>query len=129
MVFGYKGVLLLFGMLLVYETRSIKFSQINDSRLVSTSMCNIVVRFAFLLQSFLPAVALAPVLHTCGLLLQKSRRQCVCIRGIRHCVSALEVFLNDMRYINPRFTLLYFTLLVCVSDCWPVTAVTCINAL
>jgi len=25
--------------------------------------------------------------------------------------SALEVFLNDMRYINPRFTLLYFTLL------------------
>ena len=78
-VFGYKGVLLLFGMLLVYETRSIKFSQINDSRLVSTSMCNIVVRFDFLLQSFLPVLALAPVLHTCALLLQKSRHQCVCM--------------------------------------------------
>ena len=26
--------------------------------------------------------------------------------------SALEVFLNDMRYINPRFTLLYFTYLL-----------------
>jgi len=42
-VFGYKGVLLLFGMLLVYETRSIKLRQINDSRFVSMSMCNIVV--------------------------------------------------------------------------------------
>jgi len=26
-----------------------------------------------------------------------------------HHISALDVFLNDMRYINPRFTLLYFT--------------------
>jgi len=42
-VFGYKGVLLLFGMLLVYETRSIKLYQINDSRFISMSMCNIVV--------------------------------------------------------------------------------------
>jgi len=42
-VFGYKAVLLLFGVLLVYETRSIKRHQINDSRLVSMAMCNIVV--------------------------------------------------------------------------------------
>ena len=46
-VFGYKGVLLLFGLLLVYETRSIKLYQINDSRFVSMSMCNIVVSFHF----------------------------------------------------------------------------------
>jgi len=45
-VFGYKGVLLLFGILLVYETRSIKFSQINDSRFISMSMCNIVVSYS-----------------------------------------------------------------------------------
>ena len=44
-VFGYKGVLLLFGILLVYETRSIKLYQINDSRFVSMSMCNIVVGY------------------------------------------------------------------------------------
>ena len=43
---GYKSVLLLFGVLLVYETRSMKLHQINDCRLVSMSMCNIVVSMA-----------------------------------------------------------------------------------
>jgi len=52
-VFGYKGVLLLFGVLLIYETRSIKLHQINDSRLISMSMCNIAVSSFFVISLFL----------------------------------------------------------------------------
>lgn len=43
MVFGYKGVLLLFGLLLAYETRSVKIKQVNDSRFVGMSIYNVVV--------------------------------------------------------------------------------------
>ena len=43
-VFGYKGVLLLFGLLLAYETRSVKIKQVNDSRFVGMSIYNVVVR-------------------------------------------------------------------------------------
>ena len=42
-VFGYKGVLLLFGLLLAYETRSVKIKQVNDSRFVGMSIYNVVV--------------------------------------------------------------------------------------
>lgn len=42
-VFGYKGILLLFGSLLVYETRNVKLKQINDSRFVAMSMANVLV--------------------------------------------------------------------------------------
>jgi len=31
------------------------------------------------------------------------------------CISALEVFLNDMRYINPRFTYFYLLLLTIIE--------------
>jgi len=42
-MFSYKGILLLFGILLAYETRSIKVKQVNDSRFVGMSIYNIVV--------------------------------------------------------------------------------------
>ena len=42
-MFGYKGVLLLFGLLLAYETRNVKIKQINDSRFVGMSIYNVVV--------------------------------------------------------------------------------------
>ena len=42
-VFGYKGVLLLFGILLAYETRNVKVQQVNDSRFVGMSIYNVVV--------------------------------------------------------------------------------------
>jgi len=42
-VFGYKGILLLFGTLLVYETRNIKLKQANDLRFVAMSMGNVLV--------------------------------------------------------------------------------------
>lgn len=42
-VFGYKGVLLLFGILLAYETRNVKVKQVNDSRFVGMSIYNVVV--------------------------------------------------------------------------------------
>jgi hypothetical protein len=42
-VFGYKGVLLLFGILLAYETRNVKIKQVNDSRFVGMSIYNVVV--------------------------------------------------------------------------------------
>ena len=46
--FGYKGILLLFGILLAYETRNVKVKQINDSKFVGMSIYNIVVsRFRF----------------------------------------------------------------------------------
>ncbi|KAL1138797.1 hypothetical protein AAG570_008859, partial [Ranatra chinensis] len=42
-VYGYKGLVLLFGLFLAYETRSIKVKQINDSRYVGMSIYNVVV--------------------------------------------------------------------------------------
>ena len=47
MVFGYKGVLLLFGILLAYETRNVKVKQVNDSRFVGMSIYNVVVSTCF----------------------------------------------------------------------------------
>lgn len=37
LLYGYKGLLLIFGLFLAYETRSIKLKQINDSRLVGSA--------------------------------------------------------------------------------------------
>uniref|UniRef100_T1KDL7 G-protein coupled receptors family 3 profile domain-containing protein n=1 Tax=Tetranychus urticae TaxID=32264 RepID=T1KDL7_TETUR len=42
-LFGYKGLLLLFGLFLAYETRSVKLKRLNDSRLVGMSIYNVVI--------------------------------------------------------------------------------------
>ena len=42
-MFGYKGILLLFGLFLAYETRSVKLKLVNDSRFVGMSIYNVVV--------------------------------------------------------------------------------------
>lgn len=42
-VYGFKGLILVFGLFLAYETRSIKVKQINDSRYVGMSIYNIAV--------------------------------------------------------------------------------------
>ena len=42
-VYGYKGLLLIFGLFLAYETRSMKARCINDSRYVGMSIYNVVV--------------------------------------------------------------------------------------
>jgi len=42
-IFGYKGLLLIFGLFLAYETRSMKARCINDSRYVGMSIYNVVV--------------------------------------------------------------------------------------
>lgn len=42
-LYGYKGLLLIFGIFLAYETRSVKIKQLNDSRLVGMSIYNVVV--------------------------------------------------------------------------------------
>ncbi|XP_046543396.1 gamma-aminobutyric acid type B receptor subunit 1-like [Haliotis rubra] len=42
-LFGYKGILLIFGIFLAYETRSVKLKQVNDSRFVSMAIYNVVV--------------------------------------------------------------------------------------
>lgn len=42
-IFGYKGLLLIFGLFLAYETRSAKIKQINDARLVGMSVYNVVI--------------------------------------------------------------------------------------
>ncbi|KAI4457470.1 gaba-b receptor [Holotrichia oblita] len=42
-VYGYKGLVLVFGLFLAYETRSVKIKQINDSRYVGMSIYNVVV--------------------------------------------------------------------------------------
>lgn len=42
-MFGYKGVLLIFGLFLAYETRSVKLKQVNDSRFVGMSIYNVSV--------------------------------------------------------------------------------------
>ena len=47
-VFGYKGILLLFGIFLAYETRSVKLKLVNDSRFVGMSIYNVVVSIMLL---------------------------------------------------------------------------------
>lgn len=42
-IYGYKGLLLIFGLFLAYETRSAKVRQINDARLVGMSVYNVVI--------------------------------------------------------------------------------------
>lgn len=42
-MYGFKGLILVFGLFLAYETRSIKVKQINDSRYVGMSIYNVVV--------------------------------------------------------------------------------------
>ncbi|KAG5676270.1 hypothetical protein PVAND_006118 [Polypedilum vanderplanki] len=42
-MYGFKGLILVFGLFLAYETRSIKVKQINDSRYVGMSIYNIAV--------------------------------------------------------------------------------------
>lgn len=43
LIYGYKAIVLAFGLFLSYETRSIKIKLINDSRYVGMSIYNIVV--------------------------------------------------------------------------------------
>lgn len=43
LLFGFKGLLLIFGLFLAYETRSVKLKQINDSKLINMSIYNVVV--------------------------------------------------------------------------------------
>ncbi|XP_055601301.1 gamma-aminobutyric acid type B receptor subunit 1 [Uranotaenia lowii] len=42
-IYGFKGLILVFGLFLAYETRSVKVKQINDSRYVGMSIYNVVV--------------------------------------------------------------------------------------
>merc|ERR1719422_2492357 len=43
LTYGYKGLLLILGLFLAYETRSLKVKQINDSRLVGMSIYNVAI--------------------------------------------------------------------------------------
>jgi len=43
LTYGYKGLLLILGLFLAYETRSVKVKQINDSRLVGMSIYNVAI--------------------------------------------------------------------------------------
>lgn len=43
LIYGFKGLILVFGLFLAYETRSMKVKQINDSRYVGMSIYNVVV--------------------------------------------------------------------------------------
>ncbi|XP_076343552.1 gamma-aminobutyric acid type B receptor subunit 1-like isoform X1 [Tachypleus tridentatus] len=43
LMYGYKGLLLIFGIFLAYETRNVKIKKLNDSRLVGMCIYNIVV--------------------------------------------------------------------------------------
>ncbi|XP_066139007.1 gamma-aminobutyric acid type B receptor subunit 1 isoform X1 [Euwallacea fornicatus] len=42
-IFAYKGLVLLFGLFLAYETRSLKIKQINDSQYVALTIYNVVI--------------------------------------------------------------------------------------
>ena len=42
-MYAYKGLQLILGLFLAYETRSVKLKQINDSRLVGMAIYNVVV--------------------------------------------------------------------------------------
>ncbi|KAK3792639.1 hypothetical protein RRG08_023114 [Elysia crispata] len=41
-VFGYKGILLIFGIFMTYETQSVRLKQVNDSRFVGMSIYKVV---------------------------------------------------------------------------------------
>merc|ERR1712106_1271216 len=43
LTYGYKAILLILGLFLAYETRSVKVKQINDSRLVGMSIYNVAI--------------------------------------------------------------------------------------
>ncbi|KAJ8971646.1 hypothetical protein NQ317_001395 [Molorchus minor] len=43
LIYAYKGLVLIFGLFLAYETRSLKVKQINDSRYVGMSIYNVVI--------------------------------------------------------------------------------------
>lgn len=42
-IFAYKGLFLIFGLFLAYETRNVKIRELNDSRFVGMSIYNVVV--------------------------------------------------------------------------------------
>ena len=42
-MYAYKGLQLILGLFLAYETRSVKLKQINDTRLVGMAIYNVVV--------------------------------------------------------------------------------------
>ena len=42
-MYAYKGLQLVLGLFLAYETRSVKLKQINDSRLVGMAIYNVVI--------------------------------------------------------------------------------------
>ncbi|XP_055338701.1 gamma-aminobutyric acid type B receptor subunit 1-like isoform X3 [Paramacrobiotus metropolitanus] len=42
-IFAYKGLFLIFGLFLAYETRSVKIKELNDSRFVGMSIYNVVI--------------------------------------------------------------------------------------
>ena len=42
-MYAYKGVQLLYGLFLAYETRAVKLKEINDSRLVALAIYNVVI--------------------------------------------------------------------------------------
>ncbi len=45
--YGYKGVLLLAGILLAYDTRNVKLKTVSDSKFVALCIYNIVVCYIF----------------------------------------------------------------------------------
>ncbi|KAK3720464.1 hypothetical protein RRG08_058354 [Elysia crispata] len=46
-VFGHKGILLIFGIFLAYETLRVRLKQVNDSRFVGMSIYNVVENMTF----------------------------------------------------------------------------------
>ena len=42
-MYAYKGLQLLYGLFLAYETRAVKLKEINDSRLVALAIYNVVI--------------------------------------------------------------------------------------
>ncbi|KAK3714126.1 hypothetical protein RRG08_053817 [Elysia crispata] len=43
-VFGYKGILIIFGIFLAHETQNVRLKQVNDSRFVGMSIYNFVAK-------------------------------------------------------------------------------------
>ena len=83
-VFGYKGVLLLFGILLAYETRNIKVKHVNDSRFVGMSIYNVVVRTIMIMVAIVMVIMMMIYSFELGLLEQ----------GLHACLSVcLHVWL------------------------------------
>ena len=59
-MYAYKGLQLILGLFLAYETRSVKLKQINDSRLVGMAIYNVVVL----------CMITAPVMLVIGMVIQ-----------------------------------------------------------